>query len=110
MTLSSAITYRVYSLHMSLFALRRVDNYHALFLGDRSLEGDMLPENLAVLAACNPYRRHRQTGKLVYRVHPLPETMKVRTYVSLLCSQIAPSIPFGSTTLIVLNILLSYAY
>ncbi len=73
---------------------------------DHSLNGDPLPENMAVIAACNPYRTKKGIGKeeatmaglvfdhfkmshgenvgtgikdplanLVYRVHPLPESM-----------------------------------
>ena len=57
----------------------------------RSLLGKPLPPNLVLMAACNPYRirpsEHIETAglsgkstvdeysKLVYRVHPLPETM-----------------------------------
>ena len=55
-----------------------------------SLKGVQLPDNLIFIAACNPYRlrensivstgldgKHQQDemSKLVYRVHPLPETM-----------------------------------
>ena len=57
----------------------------------RTLRGDPLPSNLVFIAACNPYRlrpsqsvfttgltERRSTdefSRLVYRVHPLPETM-----------------------------------
>lgn len=57
----------------------------------RTLRGDPLPSNLVFIAACNPYRLRpsqsvfttgltdrRSTdefSRLVYRVHPLPETM-----------------------------------
>jgi len=57
----------------------------------RSCSGEHLPRNLVLIAACNPYRLREQKdiatagldgklkvdeySKLVYRVHPLPETM-----------------------------------
>eukprot|EP00026_Physarum_polycephalum_P000016 Phypoly_transcript_00016.p1 GENE.Phypoly_transcript_00016~~Phypoly_transcript_00016.p1 ORF type:complete len:3661 (+),score=399.99 Phypoly_transcript_00016:3-10985(+) len=57
---------------------------------DHSIKGKKLPSNLVVIAACNPYRsrlddnpelytgfvpRTFKPSKLVYLVHPLPETM-----------------------------------
>ena len=61
---------------------------------DRSLNGEPLPENMVVLGAMNPCRKRRQTrlkeernselenalAKLVYRVFPLPPTLKVCTF------------------------------
>ena len=56
---------------------------------DHSLNGEQLPRNLTVLGACNPYRRRKKASTrevagvenvlatLVYRVYPLPPTMKV---------------------------------
>eukprot|EP01083_Nonionella_stella_P178100 628132_1 len=57
-------------------------------LCDDSFEGTPLPENMKVIAACNPYRK-RNIGHLsrrsvladplsqfMYRVYPLPSTMK----------------------------------
>ena len=56
----------------------------------RTIRGKPLPSNLVFIAACNPYRLRQGTiltsglsekvstdeySKLVYRVHPLPETM-----------------------------------
>ena len=56
----------------------------------RRYQGAMLPDNLIFMAACNPYRlrgvaaktagldgklQFDEQSKLVYRVHPLPETM-----------------------------------
>ncbi len=67
---------------------------------DRTMNGEPLPSNLVVLAACNPYRLRNSKfskssalakpsewkdekdtlSRLVYRVYPLPESMKLYSW------------------------------